>query len=573
MTRHRHRYRHQAIIALLVLSLLWVSVVAPIPVALAQENGDIAYNDPLLLTLAPGQTLTRTFAVLAGDLFQLRLTRLADFAFSAVLLDPDQTPFALSPSADGNVLVEITAARSGLYTLVLQATAGSGDMLLLISSDAVKPQLLAPGETIVEAGTGPLRYELSPQPGPMSLLVEELVLPGLPTLGLPDLALSQADDGEPVLALAPGKLPSLSTVLPAQMGFLLALQPGEAIQQVRIVWNAAPEYALDAGDLAAPATAQPAGQPTPGQAAASCVVYVVSPVNVRPGPGVAYAPQAVAPAGVTLPATGHNGDYSWYQVVYNGQLGWVSLGIAATQAQGDCSALPIASYAPPTGAVYTATPIYTPTTTYTPGGPTLTYTYTPTSTITPYVASLTPTATYTPGGPTLTYTVTPPPPTATYTPSFTPPPPTATYTYTPSYTPPPPSATYTPTAPVPTAPPDANFNSPLNIPLDSTASSTDFVSYPGGDTEDRVRWDITGMNQNPSLSGGRARLVITASCFGTGTQNIQFFTGGQIFSCGQTLVDREVTYDSRTGQVTITAVGGAATYVQWVLTGSATRLN
>lgn len=50
------------------------------------------------------------------------------------------------------------------------------------------------------------------------------------------------------------------------------------------------------------------------------------------------------------------------------------------------------------------------------------------------------------------------------------------------------------------------------------------------------------------------------------------FNRGQTFSCGQTIVDREVTADSRTGQVTITGVGGENTYVQWVLTGTATRL-
>ncbi len=82
-----------------------------------------------------------------------------------------------------------------------------------------------------------------------------------------------------------------------------------------------------------------------------------------------------------------------------------------------------------------------------------------------------------------------------------------------------------------------------------------------------------GMNPNAALSGGRARLIIAVSCFGTGTQNIEFFTGGQTYACGQTIVDREVTYDSRTGQVTITAVSGENTYVQWVLTGTATRVN
>lgn len=168
-------------------------------------------------------------------------------------------------------------------------------------------------------------------------------------------------------------------------------------------------------------------------------------------------------------------------------------------------------------------------------------------------------------GPTATATYTPttgPSPTATYTPTVGGP----TVTYTPSYTP-----TTQPAAQV--APADANFNNPLTIPLDNTASVTDFVSYPGGDTQDRVRWDISGMNSNSSLSGGRARLILAVSCFGTGTDNVTFFTGGQTYTCGQTIVDREVTYDSRTGQVTITAVAGEGTYVQWVLTGTATRVN
>ena len=107
------------------------------------------------------------------------------------------------------------------------------------------------------------------------------------------------------------------------------------------------------------------------------------------------------------------------------------------------------------------------------------------------------------------------------------------------------------------------------IPLDDTASNLDYVSYPQGDTQDRVQWDITGMNPNVALTGGRARLVITATCYGTGTEYIEFFTGGQTYGCGDTVVDREVTYDTRTGMVTITAVGGQGTYVQWVLTGTA----
>ncbi|MEO0565445.1 MAG: hypothetical protein AAF125_25280, partial [Chloroflexota bacterium] len=159
-------------------------------------------------------------------------------------------------------------------------------------------------------------------------------------------------------------------------------------------------------------------------------------------------------------------------------------------------------------------------------------------------------------------------PTATHTPTYTPTTPgdQPTATFTPSYTP-----TTPPAAQL--APEDARSNSPLTIPLDSTASTLDFVSYPGGDTEDRVSYSVTGMNNNVAITGGRARLVISATCFGEHTEQILFFTGGPTYTCGQTLVDREVTADSDTGSVVITAVGGEGTYVQWVLTGTATRTN
>lgn len=155
-------------------------------------------------------------------------------------------------------------------------------------------------------------------------------------------------------------------------------------------------------------------------------------------------------------------------------------------------------------------------------------------------------------------------PTATHTATATTP--AATATFTPSYTP-----TTPPAAQV--APEDARFNNPLTIPLDNTASVLDFVSYPGGDREDRVRYSVSGMNNIATASGGRARLVISVTCFGENTDQIEIFTGGSTYRCGDTLVDREVTADSNTGSVIITAVGGDGTYVQWVLTGTATRVN
>ncbi len=313
-----------------------------------------------------------------------------------------------------------------------------------------------------------------------------------------------------------------------------------------------------------------------GAALGPCTVIASTHLNIRTGPHVSYDATGALPMGEQAAVSGRNQDSSWWRIAYRGSSGWVA-GSHSYQS-GACADLPIveagplptrAATAAPGAATHTptatATLAGTPTPSITPGGPTLT----PSATAT---ATATPTPSITPGGPTLTPSATPTPthtPTATATPTLGFPP-----THTPTATPTP-TLGFTPTATqaASTAPPDANFNTPLTIPLDSTTSVTDFVSFPDGDTTDRVRWDITGMNQNPALSGGRARLLISASCFGSGAQNVQFETGGQTFSCGQTVVDREVTFDSRTGQVTITAVAGSGTYVQWSLTGTATRLN
>jgi uncharacterized protein YraI len=358
-------------------------------------------------------------------------------------------------------------------------------------------------------------------------------------------------------------------------------EDGTASQPATILVNVTEAPAEGAAEASAGATA--------------CTARSSTRLAVREGPGLNYSPRGELQMGQEVDVTGKNDDNSWLQIDFDGAEGWVyasyayvsdgceTLGIVqAPPAAFGAAGAPAGSGGAPTVTYTPGGPTVTPTLTYTPGGPTVTPTYTPSSTPSP-------TYTYTPGGPTVTptYTYTP---TATYTPTYTPTTgPSPTYTYTPT-TGPTPTYTYTPTQPGPTAtytpsytpttqpaaqvaPADANFNNPLNIPLDSTASVTDFVSYPGGDTQDRVRWDISGMNPNAALSGGRARLTIAASCFGSGIENVTFFTGGQTFSCGQTLVDREVTYDSRTGQVTITAVGGSDVYVQWVLTGTAVRLN
>lgn len=587
-----HRFRRWTGVAA-ALALVVTAIVAVALPARAQEGDTVlAPNDPVIITLPGGESVSRTFSVLAGDSFELRLSPVGVQSYSAVLLDPSQATTPLTPDAAGNVVLVVDPAPvAGNYTLVMQADAPGGDLLVLLVSDATPPESLAAGGLgSADVSIEGARYllEAPPDQGPMTLSLQAVFPADAPGTGLPGLTLTDPETGEVVLQVAPGLLPGLTLSLPAGKSYILALDASETPMSVEVAYEEAFPPVEESSDESSSDSSSDSDTSSDGSSDSSsestspsatpvesvdsgCQVVFSGPVNVRGGPGIAYNPPlGTAQAGSTYPVTGINAEGTWVQINYNGVLGWVSLQIAATTLDGTCSSLPIAS-APAPGessqpaatstpvATNTPGPSPTPTATSTTGpSPTPTYTYTPLPTVTP-------------GGPTVTYTPTasntPPQPTATYTPSYTPTqqqPPTATYT--PSYTP-----TTPPAAQV--APEDARFNNPLTIPLDNTASVLDFVSYPGGDREDRVRWDITGMNSNSALSGGRARLVISVSCFGENTDQIQFFTGGQTFFCGQTIVDREVTFNSKTGSVIITAVGGQGTYVQWVLTGTATRIN
>ena len=161
--------------------------------------------------------------------------------------------------------------------------------------------------------------------------------------------------------------------------------------------------------------------------------------------------------------------------------------------------------------------------------------------------------------------------TATATATAVPPTPTATTAPTEEVTVSPDTPTAT-DVPVQVAPTDA-ANYQLTIPLGDTTTISDVVSYPSGDHEDRVAFDISGLEFNRNLPGGQARLVIIASCIGTGTESVTFFAGGRLYHCGDTIIDRNATVATRSGSIVVTAARGENVYVTWSLTGSAVRAN
>lgn len=516
------------LLGMLLLGILLVSA------SLGFAQGAIVYGSSVVGSLSAEAPLAfHVFTGNVGDQVSVLAVGISpDMAPAISLLGPDQqqlTSSSADPFGDsGEARVSYRLQTAGLYTLLItNANSTPGDYLLRLNGRPSPPGTIISDQAVAAVDVAPQSpvqvFAFAANPGVSTVVTIATTSPDF------EFAVQLLNPSGQVIATQAGSAAQqVSLVVGAGEGtyeaHVASLTPDvTGAVTVSIGLGSMPSIQTPAPPEATEEAAPPAGSNAPSNV---CSVNTDGVVNLRSGPGTDYAVVGQLTAGNFLVITGMSADGVWYVGDYSGQQAWVFTGVVGMN--GPCANLPVvqASAQPAQPSVLTATPVSGQQQQATP-------TYTPT----------------TPSQPQQTEEFSGP--TATYTPSYTP--------------------TTPPVAQV--APDDARFNNPLNIPLDNTASIVDFVSYPGGDTEDMVRWDISGMNPNVALTGGRARLIIAVSCFGMGTDQVQFFTNGQTYACGQTIVDREVTYDSRTGQVTITAVGGDGTYVQWVLTGTATRIN
>jgi hypothetical protein len=208
---------------------------------------------------------------------------------------------------------------------------------------------------------------------------------------------------------------------------------------------------------------------------------------------------------------GINAARSWYAIDYNGQTGWVFADVVTIS--GPCDNLPIIESGGP-------------------GVPTLAVTATASSTLDPNV---TPTATAT-----ATATVE----------GATEPPPTATYTATSAQE----------------APPDSNTFR-FDVDRDNGGTFSEVISYPGGDTSDRVEVHV-------NLSQNTSRVVnLTLTCSGTGTENVRFTRispNAQQYVCGDTITYRYAHPDS-TQPYYVFIPSGSTSYVNYTLTATTSQ--
>ncbi len=92
-----------------------------------------------------------------------------------------------------------------------------------------------------------------------------------------------------------------------------------------------------------PVVDAPAPNPQPTTPPSTSFIVTASPftVNIRSGPGTEYNRIGQIPAGRTAAVVGRNSNATWWNINYNGIVGWVVAEYAAIQAGANINAIPI----------------------------------------------------------------------------------------------------------------------------------------------------------------------------------------------------------------------------------------
>jgi uncharacterized protein YraI len=530
---------------LYVLFLLLLLMVV-VPTTAAQGVAVLTYGSSAAGTLSSEAPLNLyTFSGNTGDLVTARVFGLEPgMTPNASLLGPNQQVLAGSPleqlTSGNSVVLNRILPSAGVYTLLVGGSPGGYLVSLSGSAVTATTPLALPANTPVTLGADGSSQVFSvgnASQTAVAIAVANSAVQGAFSLAVYNAAgqsLAHFDGAvSDVCVSIPGGSGTLTVALAGAnggqpLGVTLSVVDGSCTG-LTVTQSSPPQPVQPAQPTQVP---PPATTPEVSSPQAACTASSGGAVNVRSGPGTEYGILTSLQAGVQAAVVGQSGN-GWIVIQINGVQGFVSQTVVGVF--GSCAGLPFIAAPNQPPAAATATPPQQ---------------QAPTATL-QQQQQQPPTATATQANgqgvpPTATTQQQQPPPTAT--------------------------ASYTPTATLAAivAPPDSNYA--MQVPLDQTVSVTDFVSFPDGDTEDVVSYGVTGLNNSVALPGGQAALTLSFSCFGTGTQFISFIVDGQTRSCGQSY-NRTVNADSNTGAVRVRATGGEATYVQWVVTGSAPRTN
>ncbi len=437
-----------------------------------------------------------------GDLVSLRVTSLTPGMLPTLSISsPAGQQLAFSSGdptsiAAGSARIDLRSEQTGTFNVQV-GSSNSGTGQFVITANIIQSS-----EVVVL--TTPTVLQFSPQQTVIAVTIAQNLESAL------DFAIV-GDENRLYVAMhgADGSLLSVNIV---EGTLTTPIEPGSGVYTAIITNPAASSASVDvtailSTGVGSSGSSDGAAAPPPATNGDVCTVTTgEGGTNLRTGPGTNYGVITSLPANTSYTATGQNSG--WYTIDYNGQTGWLA-GFVTAQT-GPCNTLPLAEAPPaPEGPANPPPPATTEEAT---GGQ-------PTSA--PGQSTTAPgQATQPPVQPTS------PPPTE---------------------------------APAQVAPPDSSFFVDVSV-KNGQATVSDAVSYPDGDTQDEIFWNIIDFDS--VTTAGDLEVIIT--CTGTGTENVTFFSGGSNFSCGD-IISRIVTNDSDSGLIRVTAVSGTGTLVNYSL--------
>lgn len=549
------------VLLVLVLVLLFV-----VPVA-AQGDPILPYGEPQLGQVTTPEGTSFTFQGEANDAIAIEVAGLSNFIPVITLLDANRAPLVQETNAGQltTISLQTTLPTSGAYFVNVAGSNGVSGQFTITLNRALPPGLpldpQGPTQGIIGDTLPEIFYDIPLDPTNNTVLqIRSLTEGYAPQITVFDAAGTEIASftSQRVLAVSLEYGPSLEAEI---LKLQISLGEFTELATFEITTELVSPAPIDNGPSA---TAEPSdtGSAPPATTAPvtgnECRISTGSPntnVNARAGGSEEYAEVGQIRPGESVLATGFNeANGGWFEVqLADGTTAWVASFVVATA--GDCLSLPLRSYPPlgteDTGPAATEEPAD-------PSAPTATPTATVTSTAT--VDSSAPTTAPTdPAAPTATSTATP---TATETQPVAP-----TVTPTPSYTP-----TYTPSATtaVQVAPED---NQQITVQLDVADANpnnrqvvlSDVISYPGGDTADRVRYELVGFSQ----SIFSADVLVTVNCTGTGAENAlvspNFGRNGPQQPCNGYSRTFTHTNDSDFNNFEIYLTSGNNAYVTWTM--------
>lgn len=507
-THHPKRSLWRIAIALLAVVLLF-SIAYQVPTTTVQAQGgqNLPFDAAQLGVVTGPEGVTFTFAGQAGDAVEIEVTGLNNFATLIALQDANGALLAQEPNASRSDVVTLSATlpTSGSYLVVVTGADNTvGQFTILLTRG------LPPGAPLTPNG-----------------VTEGIVAPTLPQVYY-DLPLDGSNNTRlEVRSLTLGYSPQITVfgsdgttvaILGGDRALAGAFEFGPGTETLKVL-VALGDFATQANfqvlwnvitpdSSSSPVATQPAST---GSGSCQVTPEGANPVNIRSGGSTDHPVVGVLQSGQTATATGFsNLNGGWYEIqLLDGTIGWAASFVVITS--GDCSSLPIKTFPP----APTSQPGATQATATTP-------------------AATDPASTQEPGASPTTATAT--------------------------------EATQDPGAQ--TAPPeDTQYFFELDISGTRTATVSNQISYPNGDTFDRVRYEVTGFTQVVAS----AEVLVTVTCSGPGAENAQIsdnFARRVPQSCnGYTRTIRH-TNDSDFQNFEIWLESGNNAFVTWTVTAT-----